>query len=505
MRRLGTFVIVALVLTAGCADQRADRPVVDGRGAVDPQTDTPSLPGDADAPSDPDGDVRGWEAGRWYNESLPVDATDGLDDGEREALVARAMARVERIREIEFDRPIDVSRVSRSAYGDRVPGQNDPGSESGSGGRSGAEAASSAALATQVRYEALFLLSPDRDAGGAESSNDAQTVGGYYDVSKDRIVLVSDAETPTVDEVTLSQELYHAYQFRHLVPARLPPGSTADTRRAWLSVVEGDANLVDALYEDRCEGEWDCLRPAVGNRTGTDTADGAGGTDLDLGVFLLQYFPYAAGERYVRSVRVRSGWNGVNALYDDMPASTEQVIHGDGTVPDGPTVRDRSAPAWDPVRTRTGGAVRTVGEAGIASMFGYTLYDGREGSLVARGEFLVKSDSAGAPAGLTYRVDAAEGWNGDALVAYRRDDGTTGYVWTLRFDTSADVEAFTRRYRRLLAYHGAERVDTDDDEVYRIDDGPFADAYELHVEKGDLTVEVVNAPTVDDLTRLAPE
>ena len=66
-------------------------------------------------------DRLGWEAGYWYDDPLPVNATDGLNESEREAAVARTMARVERIRESSFglghrhsDNPCH--RLARSAY-----------------------------------------------------------------------------------------------------------------------------------------------------------------------------------------------------------------------------------------------------------------------------------------------------------------------------------------------------------------------------------------------------
>ncbi|QLH75768.1 hypothetical protein HZS55_02290 [Halosimplex rubrum] len=51
----------------------------------------------AENPPDPETDRLGWEGGYWYNETIDVNQTDGLSESERSALVARTMARVERV------------------------------------------------------------------------------------------------------------------------------------------------------------------------------------------------------------------------------------------------------------------------------------------------------------------------------------------------------------------------------------------------------------------------
>ena len=40
-------------------------------------------------------------------------------------------------------------------------------------------------------------------------------------------------------------------------------------------------------------------------------------------------FPYTAGQAFVLPVQTSGGWKAVDALYDDMPRSTEQILHPD--------------------------------------------------------------------------------------------------------------------------------------------------------------------------------
>ncbi|MFC7135716.1 hypothetical protein ACFQRB_02125 [Halobaculum litoreum] len=103
--RTATSVLAALLLVlAGCSAPTA------GPAAAD----------DWQYPDDPPSDRLGWEAGYWYNESIDVNQSDGLDAAEREAFVARTMARVERVRGLEFRESVPVEVISRAEYRERA-------------------------------------------------------------------------------------------------------------------------------------------------------------------------------------------------------------------------------------------------------------------------------------------------------------------------------------------------------------------------------------------------
>ena len=464
MRSLRLLALLALVLLAGCAAPT---------GSLD------GPPDGASNQSDGQRDVQGWENGHWYNDSLSVDPDDGLNESELDAVVARSMARVERVRGVEFERDVNVTVVTRAEYERNAPGSAPDGDDR---------------TVENVKHRALFLVGDEADATAVSQRNTESAVLGYYDVREDRVVIVSDAETPRVDEITLAQELYHAYQFRYGndVEIRAPVSATDDTVAAVLSLVEGDANLVDDRYERRCEAEWDCLRPRV---SGADAAGNATPADLHMGLYLLEYFPYAEGQSYVESIRERDGWDGVTAAYEDPPVSTEQVIHGrDAEGPPPLDLPDRSAADWERVRRSDGGESATVGERGLATMFAYTLYDDRDGSLVDRSAFVRRT---GGNVSLDYDLEYSNGWGNDLLYAYENGDDT-GYVWRIRWDDEEDARTFVRGYERLLDYHGATR----EGGHWIVDDGPFAGAY--YVERRGDTVTVASAPSATGVAELYP-
>ncbi|MFB6185643.1 MAG: hypothetical protein ABEI86_02095, partial [Halobacteriaceae archaeon] len=108
VKYFGTFILLLCVITVGCASL----PIFDEKSAMS----------DSD---DPASDVLGWENGFWHNESIRINQRDGLNDTEMKALVSRAMARVEYLRNREFKKYIPVSVISREEYRENG-GNNSP-------------------------------------------------------------------------------------------------------------------------------------------------------------------------------------------------------------------------------------------------------------------------------------------------------------------------------------------------------------------------------------------
>ena len=480
---LGVLAVAAALALSGCAVSTFQ----DSTGTTTDAASAPA-PDEGGALADPESDVKGWENGVWYNESLPVTPADGLNESELAMVVNRSMARVEHVRNVEFDRDVDVSIVSREAYRERQSG----------GGSGGGEAAR---LQEATRLEALFLVGETADAQAEQAATRSASVQGFYSPGEDEITIVAPTETPSVDEVTLAHELVHAYQFRGNLEVRFPQSPTRDEQRALVALIEGDANLVDRMVGDRCEGAWSCVGHDAGDggttsatgtsTTGTTTDDVAGDGSAaparpDMGLYLLSYFPYAEGEAYVAAAKERGGWAAVNALYSSPAASSEQVIHRNDDPVATVAVSDRSGSDWS--RVSDSGVV--AGEADLATMFAATLYDDVEGSVVSRDDFLTESG----PIPITYALDPSTGWAGDSLHAYEHDDGDRGYVWRIEFDDEDEAREFAGAYRDLLQYRDAERESAS---VFVIPEGPYADAFALDVRGS--TVTIVNAPTVDEL------
>ena len=402
------------------------------------------------------GDTIGWENGYWYDDPVDVTTSDGLNESELEAVTARQMARIERIRDREFESTVPVEVISRAEYRNRSrsnrTGAGPPGDP----------------WNDQV-WESLLLVGESRGSSEAIGDTTSESVLGYYAASEDRIVIVSESETPVVDRTTLAHELVHALQDQQFGLGARP--ETQDTQLARNGVVEGEANYVQNTYEQRCGNGWNCI--STPERSGGGSGGGGG---QNPGVFTVIIQPYVSGPAFIDSVYDEGGWDAVDALHEDYAASSEQIIHPERYPDETPvsvTVADRSNGEWnrfdhDPVGD-------TVGEASIfAAMYHNDQTEAERYSYVSQ---------------------PSEGWAGDTVVPYRNGSGGGGYVWESRWDTEGDAVEFAAAYRDALTE--AHDARTQRGNVYVVPDSPFADAFRI-VREG-RTVRIVNGPTVDDL------
>ncbi|MFB6142611.1 MAG: Hvo_1808 family surface protein [Halorientalis sp.] len=443
-------------------------------GAVTPvagATAAPRSGAGADAPAqaraDPATDRVGWEAGYWHDEPVAVDQTDGLSDGELDAYVGRAMARVEYLRDAEFEESVPVSVISRDEF------------QSRDGGNDTTEAF--AAWNNQV-WEALFVDGEDSNVQERLSATYGSSVVGFYSPGDDEIKIVTDSpDSPTIDNGTLVHELTHALQDQQgRLRAAQQHGGTQDADLAVDGVIEGEANYIETRYARRCGGAWDCVAtPQAGS--------GGSGGDRNLGLLLVILQPYSDGPVYVDHLREQGGWAAVDAAFADPPESTEQVIHRTDEAPTPIDYEDRARNGWRTYDVGQNGS-DTVGEASIYTMFWYQARTA-DADTVAPAS-IGRTDS---PFDI-YNYDArpSAGWANDRVFPYRRgsgEDAAGGYVWVTEWDTERDAREFERAYGAILRAHDATRSGN----VWTIEDGRFADAF--RVTRDGTRVTVVNGPT----------
>ncbi|MFC7135717.1 Hvo_1808 family surface protein [Halobaculum litoreum] len=452
---------------------------VDAADTTVAQTDRP----------DPDSDVIGWENGYWHNESIAVDQTDddALNDTELEAYVARAMARVEYLREAEFESNVPVEVMSREEYRER------------SAQRAGDANRTEFNRWNDQVWEGLFIVGESTGSGDALSETTGSSVAGFYEPARDQITIITpDPDAPTVSNATLIHELVHALQDqRYDLTNATYRGTTQDGDLAIDGVVEGEANYIETRYTQRCGAEWDCVE--------TPSADSGGGGSFDgnYGVLLTIFNPYSDGPVYVADIVESGGWAAFDERFRNPPTSTEQVIQLTDEEPtpieftDGSTGDWETFPRDDPRLGENGSD--TVGEASIYAMFWYQARNYGADTIPPQN---VVQGVSGPYDAYNYDAEPSAGWANDRLFPYRTgagDDAEYGYVWVTEWDTETDAREFHDTYLRMLEAHDVRETDAG---YHVVPSGPFADAF--YVDRDGTRVTIVNGPTVDDVRDIRP-
>lgn len=416
-----------------------------------------------------------------YDEEFDFDGE--LTDEELELVVSRAMARLEVIRDREFkDRPTVENLegeeadeeleadVERDDYGDW----------------------------NNVVWKALLIVGEDEYANQVIADTFGGATQGFYDPGNE----TEDAEDPhkdggrivivdEVDEGTLAHELVHVMQdqYYNLTSERFTP-PVQDEQLASDGIVEGEAEYVRYLYEERCGTEWDCFSP--------DLQGGTDDTPQNFGVLMTAFQPYSDGAEYVHRLYEEGGWDAVDEKYDDVPTATREIIHHEGYERVEVDYEDEARGNWSTFDDFGIEGYDVAGEASIFMTFWHQSHSSGYGLDV------IDTQSFFRPTGeydvYSYRSDVSEGWAGDRIYPYHygNDTNRTGFVWRSAWETADDAEEFARAYLEVLDGHGATSVD----EATRVVEGDFRGAY--RVARDGTNVTVVHAPTAEGLDHLRP-
>jgi hypothetical protein len=280
-------------------------------------------------------------------------------------------AAVERERGLTFTEPVDVELAGEGVFQRRLLEDFDEAVEE--------------LRDTEVLLKAFGLVDPAVDLVAAMRKLLGAGVVGFYDPETDELVVRGTALTPYV-RTTIAHELTHALDDQHFDLDR-PEYDDAHDEIAFgfSALVEGNARRVEGAYlaglsdEDRMDAAAEELSL---------------GGDLDLGEIPLVLVdlisaPYGLGQDFVDELIGEGGQAALDAAFADPPRTSEQVI---------------DPPAY------------TAGEGGIEvpapTVAGEVVDEG------VAGQYLIQVVLADGLDDSRAR-EAAEGWGGDSVVAWR--------------------------------------------------------------------------------------
>ena len=271
--------------------------------------------------------------------------------------------------------------------------------------------------------EALYLLLGMMDVG--DSLNDIQLsllgegVLGYFDPEDETFFMVEQGdEFGPAEEVVFVHEYVHGLQQQHFdIQSTLDgfnDGDNGDAASAYRALLEGDAYLADALYvQEHMEPDERAASQPEASQELIEAFQSAPQVVQRQYIFVFQEALF-----FVISLYQQGGWDVVTAAFDDIPVSTEQVLHP-----------ERYLAGEQPVAVTVPDLSEALGE-GWSEVMEDTM-----------GEFLLRTYlELGAEFGVA--AQAADGWGGDRLRLYASPDGKRLMVQSIVWDTEDEAHEF---------------------------------------------------------------
>jgi hypothetical protein len=324
--------------------------------------------------------------------------------------------------------------------------------------------------------EIFGLIEPGTDIRELQSEILGEQIAGYYDPEIGAMVVVRSDEGDELsanDELTFAHEVVHALQDQHfdLLAVQGDLDEISDDQYLAVSaLIEGDASVGQVLYLIENPS---LLRAVQGELENFESPS------LDAApLFFMEtlLFPYDQGAKFVAAIYDTGDWAAVDAMYENPPVSTEQILHPEkyleGEMPIDVSVQD---PTPD------------LGE-------GWVVLDDN-----VMGQFITDVFLRNGGASASDAQDASEGWGGDAYVVVGNEE-EAAFTWTSVWDTEDDADEFFNvlvgtEIRRL----GAEVEQLGDASHLRISGGGYVG--EIHLDGNSVIYALAETEeTLDVLT-----
>lgn len=324
------------------------------------------------------------------------------------------------------------------------------------------------------------LLPVDFDLKSFYNELYSEQVSGFYDSETKEIYIVKGTSFGGSEKLTYAHEFTHALQDQtFLFDEGLNYNSEAcedDSERcaAIKALIEGDAVLTEILwfqtyatrsdYQDILESFENYASPVFDNAPPYIQKD--------------LFFPYDQGFAFVEYLFNEGGFEAVDAAYENLPVSTEQIIHPERYPWDQP--RSVTLPNFEAV---LGGDWILFDQNVMGEWYTYLIL-----SQSYHEAYRIPEDQA---------ESAARGWGGDAYAFYLHEN-TDEVVFILDtvWDTTEDAEEFTI----ALIDYANTRWDADSQQLSGLFSWRGREGSVVLVQEGDRTLWII-APT-DELADL---
>jgi hypothetical protein len=295
-------------------------------------------------------------------------------------------------------------------------------------------------------YAHFGLIPKDMDLYDSLIVLFSESIAGFYHPKTKELRLVNPDEEGDegkamgidMQAITLVHELCHAAQDQNfdLVTVPMEEEYNDDMIAGVKCLIEGEASAVGWKYG--FADTFDQVIKMVNNSYKTGQLPGKA-NKLPNYLKLTLTFSYGYGCDFVLACLKGFGgdWEKISKMYDDLPSSTEQVLHPEKywKERDNPTIITLPQP-------------------------------GKEFQLLTHnvhGEFPIQILLQEMKINKRERESAAAGWDGDRYYVYERN-GKVSSVWFTTWDSEQDAKEFMECYRKAIATKypkGDEKLDGD--------------------------------------------
>jgi hypothetical protein len=274
--------------------------------------------------------------------------------------------------------------------------------------------------ATDRLYKALGLIPATDDLRDLTLDLLSGGVAGFYRSDEGKLYVVSKTGAPGATErFYFAHEYDHALQDQNFTVFKDQDGvlDQGDRMLARAAVYEGDATLLMTEWGGANLTQEELLA-VISSSSDPDVQAVLDKTPAILRDTLT--FPYTTGFGFVLPIQTAGGWPAVDAVFEKMPVSTEQILHADKyTAGEAPV--DVTLPADLASRLGSGWSVPLQDTFGEFQL----------------GIWLRENGVAGPDASA-----AAAGWGGDRLAVVEGPDGAWAVAIHTVWDSEADAAAF---------------------------------------------------------------
>lgn len=177
----------------------------------------------------------------------------------------------------------------------------------------------------ELLLKLLGLIPQDEDLLDIERRLLEGAVIGLYNTETGELLVLGDG-----DEVSVKEESVYSHEYTHLLQdvnfgiKALADEAEDDSERsgALQALVEGEATFIEAIYAGRHFSNDEFAELLVFDPEDIAVLEAT----PDVLVSLLQW-PYTVGFAFVNSIWQQGGMSAIDAVWGDLPETTEQIIH----------------------------------------------------------------------------------------------------------------------------------------------------------------------------------